>query len=136
LTPLGFPGDDAGRSRGGIMSDLQKVSWDAMEVERLNDKISRQMISGDNATISRLLLKTGAVVPRHFHVNEQYSWIVSGALKFVFDDREIVVGAGEILLIPPNAPHMVVALEDTVDVDFFAPRREDWIKKEDAYLRG
>jgi hypothetical protein len=22
-----------------------------------------------------------------------------------------------------------------VDVDFFAPRREDWIRKEDAYLR-
>jgi hypothetical protein len=28
-----------------------------------------------------------------------------------------------------------VALEDTVDVDIFAPRREDWIRKEDSYLR-
>ena len=107
-----------------------------MEVEKLNELISRQMISGENATLSQLLLKRGAVVPRHSHVNEQYSWIVSGALKFVFDDREILVGAGEVLLIPAHVPHSAVAMEDTVDVDFFAPRREDWIRKEDSYLRG
>jgi mannose-6-phosphate isomerase-like protein (cupin superfamily) len=68
-------------------------------------------------------------------VNEQYSWITSGLLKFVFDDREILVGAGEVLVIPANVPHSAVAMEDTVDVDFFAPRREDWIRKEDSYLR-
>jgi quercetin dioxygenase-like cupin family protein len=106
-----------------------------MEIEKLNDKLSRQMISGENATISQLLLKKGAAVPRHSHMNEQYSWIISGALKFVFDDREILVGAGEILLIPANVAHSAVALEDTVDVDIFAPRREDWIRKEDSYLR-
>ena len=118
------------------MSTLEKTSWKLTEVEKLNDKISRQMISGDNATISQLFLLRGAIVPRHSHVNEQYSWIISGALKFVFDDREIVAGAGEVLVIPPNVPHSAVAVEDTVDVDFFSPRREDWIRKEDAYLRG
>lgn len=117
------------------MSTLEKSSWKTLEIEKLNDKLSRQMISGENATISQLLLKKGAAVPRHSHMNEQYSWIISGALKFVFDDREILVGAGEILLIPANVAHSAVALEDTVDVDIFAPRREDWIRKEDSYLR-
>jgi quercetin dioxygenase-like cupin family protein len=117
------------------LSALEKTSWKTMEIEKLNDKLSRQMISGENATISQLLLKKGAVVPRHSHMNEQYSWILSGALKFIFDDREILVGAGEILLIPANVAHSAVALEDTVDVDIFAPRREDWIRKEDSYLR-
>src|ERR1700719_5985 len=117
------------------LSALEKSSWKTMEIEQLNDKLSRQMISGENATISQLLLKRGAVVPRHSHVNEQYSWIISGKLKFVFDDREIMVGAGEFLLIPPNVPHSAIAEEDTVDIDIFAPRREDWIRKEDAYLR-
>jgi quercetin dioxygenase-like cupin family protein len=117
------------------LSTLEKTSWKTMEIEPLNDKLSRQMISGENATISQLLLKKGAAVPRHSHMNEQYSWIISGALKFVFDDREILVGAGEILIIPANVAHSAVALEDTVDVDIFAPRREDWIRKEDSYLR-
>ena len=117
------------------MSALEKSSWKTLEIEQLNDKLSRQMISGENATISQLLLKKGAVVPRHSHLNEQYSWIISGALKFVFDDREILVGEGEILLIPANVAHSAVALEDTVDVDIFAPRRDDWIRKDDSYLR-
>lgn len=124
-----------GQTEEASVSALEKTSWKTMEVEKLNDTISRQMISGENATLSQLLLKRGAVVPRHSHMNEQYSWIISGALRFVFDDREIVVGAGEVLLIPAHVPHSAVAMEDTVDVDFFAPRREDWIRKEDAYLR-
>jgi quercetin dioxygenase-like cupin family protein len=117
------------------VSALEKTSWKSIELEQMNDKITRQMISGENATISQLVIKKGGTVPRHSHINEQYSWIISGALKFIFDDREIVVAAGEILLIPSNAAHSAVALEDTLDVDFFAPRREDWIRKEDAYLR-
>jgi quercetin dioxygenase-like cupin family protein len=40
-----------------------------------------------------------------------------------------------VLLIPANVPHAAEALEDTVDIDVFAPPREDWIKKTDAYLR-
>jgi unsaturated pyranuronate lyase len=114
---------------------MEKMSWERLEGEQLSKLISRQMLSGENATVARLLLARGAVVPRHSHVSEQFSLILSGALKFVFDDREVLVNAGEVLFIPANVPHSAVALEDTVDVDFFAPRREDWIRKEDAYLR-
>jgi hypothetical protein len=32
-------------------------------------------------------------------------------------------------------PHEAIALEDTVDVDIFTPPRQDWLNKEDAYLR-
>jgi quercetin dioxygenase-like cupin family protein len=117
------------------LSAIEKSSWKSIEIEQMNDKMTRQMISGENATISQLVLKKGATVPRHSHVNEQYSWITSGSMKFIFDDREVLLGAGDILLIPANAAHSAVALEDTVDVDFFAPRREDWIRKEDSYLR-
>jgi quercetin dioxygenase-like cupin family protein len=124
-----------GRFEEADLNSLEKTSWKSMEIEQLNDKLTRQMISGENATISQLVLKKGATVPRHSHVNEQYSWIISGALNFIFDDREIVVGAGELLLIPANVAHGAVALEDTVDVDIFAPRREDWIRKDDSYLR-
>jgi quercetin dioxygenase-like cupin family protein len=124
-----------GQFKEATLSTLEKKSWDNIELEQLSDKLTRQMISGENATISQLVLKKGAKIPRHSHVNEQYSWIISGALRFIFDDREILVGAGEILLIPSNVAHSAVALEDTVDVDIFAPRREDWIRKDDSYLR-
>src|ERR1700676_1022037 len=84
------------------LSALEKSSWKTMEIEKLNDKLSRQMISGENATISQLLLKKGAAVPRHSHMNEQYSWIISGSLKFIFDDQEVLVVAGGTLARPPH----------------------------------
>ncbi len=112
------------------------TSWERMGTETLSERISRQMLSGEHATVARIFLKRGAVVPRHQHVSEQFSLIVSGALKFVFDDSELVLRAGEMLFIPSQMPHAAEALEDTVDIDVFAPRREDWIRKDDAYLRG
>jgi quercetin dioxygenase-like cupin family protein len=45
------------------------------------------------------------------------------------------LGAGQSVTIPPDVPHSVVAIEDTVVVDVFAPRRDDWIRGDDAYLR-
>jgi len=46
-----------------------------------------------------------------------------------------LVRGGEALRIPPNAPHMVEAMEDCIVTDLFAPRREDWISGDDSYLR-
>jgi quercetin dioxygenase-like cupin family protein len=60
----------------------------------------------------------------------------SGALRFTISGEGRVLRAGDVLLIPPDAPHMVEALEDSVAVDLFSPRREDWIRGDDAYLRG
>lgn len=112
------------------------TSWEKIEAETLNAKIRRQMIFGEKAMLARISLARGAIVPRHAHANEQITWILSGALKLIFDDGERILRDGEMLLIPANLPHAAEALEDTVDMDIFAPPREDWIRKTDAYLRG
>ncbi|HWG59274.1 MAG TPA: cupin domain-containing protein [Candidatus Acidoferrales bacterium] len=112
------------------------TSWTKLETEKMSAVIARQMISGEDGTLARVLLSRGAVVPRHSHRSEQYTMILEGALKFIFDDGETAtVRPGDVLLIPAHVPHSAEALEDTVDIDFFAPRREEWIRKDDAYLR-
>jgi len=40
-----------------------------------------------------------------------------------------------VLVIPSNVPHRAVAMEDTLDVDVFAPPRADWLSGTDDYLR-
>ena len=57
------------------------------------------------------------------------------ALKFELEGKEVVVRAGETLMIPSNVPHRAVALEDTLDIDIFSPIRHDWLAKDDSYLR-
>jgi quercetin dioxygenase-like cupin family protein len=115
---------------------LKYIRWNDVEKEKLNPLLDRQMITGENLMLARVLLKKGCIVPEHSHVNEQLTWVVEGALKFWIDGKEIVVHAGEVLCIPPNMPHKAEALEDTVDMDIFYPPRQDWLSKADAYLRN
>jgi quercetin dioxygenase-like cupin family protein len=114
---------------------LKHVSWKNVEREKLNPLLEREMVVGDKVMLARVLLKKGAHVPLHHHHNEQVTYILEGALKFAIDGKEIIVGAGEVLCIPPNLPHEAWALEDTVDLDVFNPPREDWLNKTDDYLR-
>jgi len=118
------------------MAELKYVPWSSVELEDLSPQLKRQFVVGESVMIARILLKKGCVVPLHSHHNEQVTYILEGALKFVLKDREITVRAGEVLCIPPNLPHEAIAMEDTVDLDIFTPPREDWIAKTDAYLRG
>ena len=112
------------------------VAWKNVEREQLNPLIGREMVVGDKIMLARVLLKKGAHVPMHHHVNEQITYILEGALKFSIGGKEIVVHGGEVLCIPPNLPHEAWAVEDTVDLDVFHPPREDWMNKTDDYLRG
>lgn len=117
------------------MPEVRHESFHKLAVEHLNPLLERQFVSAEKAMLARLLLRKGCIVPMHHHENEQITYILEGALKFTLDGREIVVRAGEVLVIPPNAPHSAEALEDTIDLDVFTPPREDWLAGTDAYLR-
>ncbi len=111
--------------------------WDEVPREELHERLSRRVITGDQVMLAHVYLKQGCVVPKHSHENEQFTYILEGALRFLVGEEadEMVVRAGEVLHLPANVPHEAHALEDTLDVDIFYPPREDWLNKTDAYLR-
>jgi quercetin dioxygenase-like cupin family protein len=117
-------------------AELKHIPWNSVELEDLNPLLQRQMVWGQGVMLARVLLRKGCIVPLHSHLNEQLTYILEGALKFLIDGREIVVHAGEVLTIPAHMPHQAEALADTVDLDIFHPPRADWINKTDQYLRG
>lgn len=114
------------------------------KVHRLEDQpreqmiagVERRFVSGARTTVAQIWLAKGAKVPRHTHESEQVSWIVEGSMRFDLGGDDVTVNSGEILVIPSMLPHSAEALQDTYDIDLFAPRREDWISGNDAYLRG
>ncbi len=109
--------------------------WDDLAWEAVNPLFDRQYVHGSECMLARIRLRRGCIVPEHRHENEQITYVLEGALKFQIEGRERVVRAGETLVIPPGVPHAAEALEDTLDLDIFAPPRQDWIQKQDAYLR-
>ena len=113
-------------------------NWEHIPYEQLNNDISRKLITGTNMMIAHIYLKKGGKVPMHSHHNEQITYVLDGALKFLLgadQAEEVIVHAGEVLVIPPHLPHSALALEDTLDVDVFNPPRQDWLDGSDSYLR-
>ncbi len=115
---------------------MKAIRWPEISVEKVTDDISRQVVTGRNEMVARVLLRRGAIVPVHSHVSEQVTWILEGALRLWIGapEEEVTLRAGEMVVIPPDVPHRAEALEDTVDMDIFSPIRQDWLDHTDTYF--
>jgi quercetin dioxygenase-like cupin family protein len=114
------------------------VRWADIPREQLNESLARKVITGERIMLAHVYLDKGCVVPMHQHENEQLTYILEGELKFWIgseDSEPVFVKAGEVLMMPSNVPHKAEAIEDTLDVDIFSPPRQDWLTKNDDYLR-
>lgn len=115
--------------------EVQHFKFKELPVKNLAPGITRSIASGERATIGYFVFKKGAVVPLHHHENEQYTVILKGSVKIAIQGKDIIVKAGEAIIIPPNVPHEFTSLEDgTIDMDYFAPKRQDWIDGTDTYF--
>jgi quercetin dioxygenase-like cupin family protein len=125
------------------MPDVRHQSWNDVRLEELSPLISRRLITSETTMMAHVILKKGAIVPAHDHINEQFTYVLSGALRFWIGahadapgDTFIDVKEGEVLVIPSMVRHRAEALEDTLDMDVFNPPRQDWLDGSDAYLRS
>jgi quercetin dioxygenase-like cupin family protein len=114
---------------------MQLYAWDHVREEPLSPSLTRQAIHGEKLTLARFHLRKGCVAPLHSHVHEQCCIVQSGRLHFIVGEEEAMLQAGDMLMIPPNVPHTVEALEESIALDIFSPAREDWQQGNDAYLR-
>ena len=109
------------------MSD--PIRWADLPEEPVNALVSRRVMHTPAMTIIQLSYKQGGIVPLHHHVHEQVTMVLSGSVQMKMGGQVIIVGAGESLAVPSNAPHLAEALEDSTVVEVFVPARADWIKK-------
>jgi quercetin dioxygenase-like cupin family protein len=52
---------------------------------------------------------------------------VKGRLKLYVEEDELILTPGMSVIVPSNASHRAVAMEDTVDINAFTPVREDYL---------
>jgi quercetin dioxygenase-like cupin family protein len=117
---------------------MTAMRWRDEPEERLSPTIGRRVLHTEDMTIAWITLAKGAVVPTHQHSNEQVATVIEGRLRFRIgpgDGEELIASAGESVPLPSNIPHWVEALEDTTVLDVFTPKRDDWLRGDDAYLR-
>jgi quercetin dioxygenase-like cupin family protein len=107
-----------------------------MAGQNVTDGIIRRYVTASRVTLAHFIMSQGSVVPVHSHENEQVSYVISGALRFVVGGQEVDVRGGSVLHIPPGVPHGVTVLEPSEVIDVFSPVRQDWIDGTDTYFAG
>jgi quercetin dioxygenase-like cupin family protein len=95
--------------------------------ERVTDKISRKIASGERQMMVWWNMKAGAHAAAHKHDNEQIAWMLKGKMEFRLGDERRICGPGDVVVIPPGVEHEAFFAEDTEVIDVFSPPREDFL---------
>jgi quercetin dioxygenase-like cupin family protein len=70
--------------------------------------------------------KGGEGLP-HNHPHVQTTYVASGRFRFTVGEETRVLEPGDAMLVPSDAVHSCVCLEQGVLFDAFAPRRDDFL---------
>jgi quercetin dioxygenase-like cupin family protein len=100
---------------------------ETLPVETIGEKFSRRVVSGEKCMIVRVSARSGAHAAAHEHPHEQIVFVISGRMEFRIGDETRTMRAGDVAVIPGGAEHEARFPEDTELIDFFAPRREDFL---------
>lgn len=89
--------------------------------------VRRYAANGERATLLRYTFTPGAGFPSHHHSEEQITLVESGELEFTLDGEIRRVGAGDVVVVPPDVPHGASACFGVRAslIAVLSPRRDD-----------
>ncbi len=106
----------------------------ALPEERIGEKISRRILSGDRGMIVWWNIGAGVHIEPHRHPNEQIAWMLKGKMEFRLGTEQRMCRSGDVVVIPASVEHEAWFREDTEVIDFFAPPRDRFPGRRQAPL--
>ena len=98
-------------------------------VEQVDTGVTRQVLGHDpQLMMVRVTFQKGAVGSMHSHPHRQVTFVERGRFEATIAGQTAVLQAGDCFIVPPDAVHGVVALEEGALVDVFTPAREDFLR--------
>jgi len=93
------------------------IVMDELEKETVTPKYSTafgEVITGQAIEVARLSFAKGTGAVEHAHPHEQVMYVMEGKLRVRMEGETAELGPGSAFHAPPNVPHQVTALEDTL----------------------
>ncbi len=89
-------------------------------------KVKRWVFVAGNLELIRYEYEAGTRFPEHSHPEEQVTVVIEGGITFHFPDRDVTLGAGDMLHIPGDTPHSATSAISgkTVTINVFHPPRK------------
>ncbi len=93
--------------------------WSELASETITPKYSTThgaTVNGQKLSVGLYKIPAGTGAQPHAHPNEQVIAVMKGRMRFRLGKEERIVGAGEVILVPPGTEHQTTAIDD---VEFF-----------------
>jgi quercetin dioxygenase-like cupin family protein len=87
----------------------------------------KTLVHGQNTLMTEFRLRQGAVLPRHYHPQEQTGYLIKGAIRLSIGDESYNAQAGDSWCIPGGIEHSAEILEDSIAIEVFSPVRDDYL---------
>ncbi len=101
------------------------IAW-----EKAGEGVRRKIMAYEDKMMAVYVeFKKGSIGYLHKHPHLQITYIQEGSFEVQIDGKKQILKGGDFYYIPANLEHGVVALEDSILVDFFHPMREDFVSK-------
>lgn len=85
------------------------------------------LVHNDQMMMVRVDFRKGAVGSLHSHPHIQASLVERGAFDVTIEGRTVRLEKGGTFIVPSNAVHGVVAVEEGTLIDVFTPRRDEFL---------
>lgn len=101
------------------------TNWSSAECDYPIPLLTRRRVEGKNILVARVRLEAGCYVAPHRHESEQIAVILSGRVRWTTgepgSEEEREMAGGDVMVLPSNVPHSVLAIEETEVLDILSP---------------
>jgi quercetin dioxygenase-like cupin family protein len=88
----------------------------------------KTIVHGELTLMTEFRLKKGSILPSHEHIHEQTGYLVSGRMILSIGEDTYEVVHGDSWNIPGGISHCAKVLEDSVAIEVFSPRRDEYLR--------
>ena len=114
----------------GDRMQIPQIDWSKMEWKKIREGVYQKAFTGEGATLALHKLHPGHEPRPHKHPNEQIVYIMEGEVDFHVGEEIYRLGAGGLLVIPPNIMHYaeVIGDKEVLNLGVFTPKRPEFVE--------
>ena len=102
------------------------INYNSKNNVKIWEGIYGKIHHSQNVTCAHITIQKGAILPEHFHAQEQWSHLLEGEMEFTVGGETQLLKTGQTAYIPSNVPHSAKTFTECKLIDVFSPTREDW----------
>lgn len=102
--------------------------WKALEKSLISHEYSSaygSVIVGERMQVAMVHKEKGTGSRLHSHPNEQFNYVLKGDIRARVEDEEMMMKPGDLVYIPANAAHYLVAVSEG-GADYFVVKDTSW----------